>query len=777
VFRFDGTEWGEEEQLFPSDLSFFKHFGWSVGAFGDIVVIGAPDDATAADGAGAVYVFRFDGSIWVEEAKLTHLDLVAGDQLGWSIGVDADRLVAGAPGHDDYGDRSGAAYVFHYDGSGWVEEAKLVPPTGAPDEYFGYSVSISGDTIVVGAHFDGSNGAQAGSAHVFRFDGVDWLHQAELTASDGATGDNFGRSVAVTGSAIVAGAPHDDDYGIDSGSVYVFDTCPMGTVAAVPEQSTVTNPLTDWSWPIGPPAPTTRTYVAGGVPGMATAAMALVREDTYAYFLEESLHTHYGDSRGTYGPELLLARQNIATTLASLGLTVTLEPFTFGGETHYNVVGTLWGSTLPDEEYIIGSHYDSVGNGGSDDNASGSALVLEAARVLSRYESQRTIRFVTFDQEEVGTIGSEAYVTDHAGDNILGMISADMVAHYGGTETLHIGCGPVSTLLEASLAQAVAAYGDGLTGILTGQSWSSDHAPFEAAGIPGCYYAESDLDPVFHTVLDTTDLPGHLDYSYAARLVRIIVGFLVDNAGIDTCIPPDPVTTAPNARSLNRFLSFTPTNAGQRTAIRVKLVSLNHPDPPPTGGTSADFSSYEGEVRWVGPPVELPEFSEVGPPFAEPTWMGAALQCEPYYADWGSGLLLNVYGAEILPDSTYDVQAILEVCADRLDDETRYSSPVPIATARWGDIAPLYAGGNNPPQPDFVDISSEVTKFVGGLDPTKVQALLRFNVPPVNDSIDFRDIANCVSGFVGDPYPYDGPCTCPSSATCPTLDACGRCTP
>ena len=73
-----------------------------------------------------------------------------------------------------------------------------------------------------------------------------------------------------------------------------------------------------------------------------------------------------------------------------------------------------------------------------------------------------------------------------------------------------------------------------------------------------------------------------------------------------------------------------------------------------------------------------------------------------------------------------------------------------------------------------MDISSIVAKFVGELDPTKVEAMLRFNVVPVTENVDFRDIAACVAGFVGEAYPHEGPCDCPSGVTCPALDLCGR---
>ncbi|UCC30414.1 MAG: M28 family peptidase [Phycisphaerales bacterium] len=140
-------------------------------------------------------------------------------------------------------------------------------------------------------------------------------------------------------------------------------------------------------------------------------AAALVSEQNYRHYLDDMLYTHDGDDRG-FGPEHDLAQANIVSVLTSFGVTVELEPFLFDAdydgtdETYYNVVGTMTGTTYPGQGYVIGAHYDSVDNPGADDNASGVALVLEAARVLSAYESDYTIRFVAFDREEDGLIGS-----------------------------------------------------------------------------------------------------------------------------------------------------------------------------------------------------------------------------------------------------------------------------------------------------------------------------------------------------------------------------------
>src|SRR5512136_1022298 len=104
----------------------------------------------------------------------------------------------------------------------WTEQQKLLPSDGATGDIFGRSISISGDTAVVGAHCNDDNGADAGSAYVFIRSGTTWTQQAKLLALDGASNDYFGWSVAIDGNTAIIGATGDDDNGAASGSMYVF---------------------------------------------------------------------------------------------------------------------------------------------------------------------------------------------------------------------------------------------------------------------------------------------------------------------------------------------------------------------------------------------------------------------------------------------------------------------------------------------------------------------------------------------------------------------------
>ena len=213
IFRFNGSTWVQQAKLLASDGSAGDLFGDSVSTFGNTVVVGAVYD-------GSAYVFRFNGSSWAQEAKLSPFD--GAGYFGGSVSVSGDTVAVGASGGDPFGDEAGSAYLFRFNGSTWAQEAKLLADDGAAGDLFGWSVAVSGDVVVIGADFDDDNGVDSGSAYVFWFDGSTWVQQAKLLAHDGAGGDYFGASVAVSGDTVVIAAPLDNDNGSECGSAYVF---------------------------------------------------------------------------------------------------------------------------------------------------------------------------------------------------------------------------------------------------------------------------------------------------------------------------------------------------------------------------------------------------------------------------------------------------------------------------------------------------------------------------------------------------------------------------
>jgi uncharacterized repeat protein (TIGR01451 family) len=222
VFDFNGTSWSETAKLKPADGAAGDYFGTSVSLVDDRALVASIRDDDNGDRSGSAYVFDFDGTSWSETAKLKSTDGAAGDYFGTSVSLSGDRALVGANGDDDNGTSSGSAYVFEFNGTAWYETGKLKPTDGAASDYFGGSVSLWGDRALVGAN-DDHNGNDSGAAYVFELNGTTWSEAAKLTPTDGAEFDYFGNSVSLADDRALVGAWWDDDNGNRSGSAYVFD--------------------------------------------------------------------------------------------------------------------------------------------------------------------------------------------------------------------------------------------------------------------------------------------------------------------------------------------------------------------------------------------------------------------------------------------------------------------------------------------------------------------------------------------------------------------------
>jgi len=209
-------------KLRASDGAASDNFGRSVAIDGNTAVVGAFYDDDNGAGSGSAYIFRFNDSNWVQEAKLLASDGAASDNFGCSVAIDGNVALVGADYDDDNGSVSGSAYIFRFNGSNWVQECKLLASDGAEYKYFGSCVAIDGNTALVGAYGNDDNGDRSGSAYIFRFDGSNWDQEAKLLAEDGTDYDYFGRCVAIDGNIIVVGANGDDDKGDGAGSAYIF---------------------------------------------------------------------------------------------------------------------------------------------------------------------------------------------------------------------------------------------------------------------------------------------------------------------------------------------------------------------------------------------------------------------------------------------------------------------------------------------------------------------------------------------------------------------------
>lgn len=222
ILKRNGDAWTQYQALAADDGDPSDLFGSSIATNGDVTVIGAINDDDLGTNAGAAYVFVRSGDTWVQQAKLLASDGATNDNFGSTVAISGETVVIGAPGNKGFGYGTGAAYVFARSGDAWAQQAKLLPSSGASGVYFGRSVAILGDTVVVGGPHDTPFGTSSGSADVFVRTGSSWSHQVKLVAPDGARNDQFGGSVLIQEGLIVVGSSYDDDTTENSGSVHLF---------------------------------------------------------------------------------------------------------------------------------------------------------------------------------------------------------------------------------------------------------------------------------------------------------------------------------------------------------------------------------------------------------------------------------------------------------------------------------------------------------------------------------------------------------------------------
>ena len=246
VFYRDDPEpdsWGIVKELMASDQNDWDEFGYSVAVSpdygGDHIVVGAPKDDGDCTDCGSAYIFErnFGGlDNWGERQKLTALDAADSDHFGYSVAIDGNYAVVGAP-HKKVGGLSnaGAAYLFKRDRStgAWEQIHEIASIFKASNALFGVSVAIDGSTVVVGALYDRSGPVYCGRAYVIEFNEVEWRTVKILYPSYAQPGESFGSSVALDGDYAVVGSPRKKLYDFvyhtvlsEAGLAYVYDSTP-----------------------------------------------------------------------------------------------------------------------------------------------------------------------------------------------------------------------------------------------------------------------------------------------------------------------------------------------------------------------------------------------------------------------------------------------------------------------------------------------------------------------------------------------------------------------
>lgn len=270
IFVRNAGVWTQQAYVKASNTGINDQFGFSLALSGDTLVVGAlseDSNATGVNGiqsnnsapdSGALYVFVRNAGVWSQQAYIKQSNTNSGDLLGYSVAISGDTIVAGAVGEgssatgvngnqlDNSLTNAGAVYVYVRAGTSWSQQAYLKASNTDPFDQFGYAVSVSGDTLVVGAYLEdssttGINGsganngaADSGAVYVFVRSAGTWTQQAYVKASNTGASDTFGSAVVISGDTLVVGANAEDSNAMgvngnqldnsltNAGAVYIF---------------------------------------------------------------------------------------------------------------------------------------------------------------------------------------------------------------------------------------------------------------------------------------------------------------------------------------------------------------------------------------------------------------------------------------------------------------------------------------------------------------------------------------------------------------------------
>jgi hypothetical protein len=222
IFKQQGSHWVQSAKLLANNGAANDYFGYAVAISGDYAIIGSYYDDNDYTDQGSAYIFKRHDSSWFQEAYLTASDKAASDLFGCAVDISGNYAIIGAKYDDDSFSASGSAYIFFYDGATWSEQAKLTASDPHADDYFGASVSISGDYAIVGAYANDLHGTDIGAAYIFKRTGTTWSQTAQLTPTDGSSSDNFAYDVSISGDYAIVGSQNDDDIDSNCGSAYLY---------------------------------------------------------------------------------------------------------------------------------------------------------------------------------------------------------------------------------------------------------------------------------------------------------------------------------------------------------------------------------------------------------------------------------------------------------------------------------------------------------------------------------------------------------------------------
>ena len=355
IYLYDGENW--QAMLFTNsgnnnppigrsatDGSPVDKFGTSVNISGDYAVIGAPldDIGTNAD-QGAAYIFVRQGGTWSQQVKLTAADGAAGDNFGTSVSISGDYAIVGSPKGSGAWFLQGAAYIFVRTGTNWVQQVKLNASDGLIGDYFGTSVSISGNDVIVGSPGAAVKYASQGAAYVFIRNGSSWVQQSKLTVSFGEYNEKFGFSVSINGDYAIGGAPYRDvnGYPTDVGVAYIFAR--TGTTWTLQTPLSHSGGFSDYNF--GYSVSISGDYAVVGEPGGYTAPYAQSGV-VYVYLrtgvnwaLQQTLNAFDAEAEASFGVSCCIDASKII--IGSFFKNAGANPYQ-GAAYLYHRSGTAW---------------------------------------------------------------------------------------------------------------------------------------------------------------------------------------------------------------------------------------------------------------------------------------------------------------------------------------------------------------------------------------------------------------------------------------------------
>ncbi|MFT5289879.1 MAG: hypothetical protein ACI82F_001950 [Planctomycetota bacterium] len=331
LFSRSGGSWAEVAVLRDPNGKNWDRFGSAVAMDGGVLAVGSPQGNGALVDSGTAVTFRFDGAAWNYEATLSPSNLAAFDQFGGSLDLDDGVMVVGAV---HFGSDLGAAWVYRFDGVGWIGEQQLGSASLLDFDLFGDGVSVDGDVIAVGAsNFDDPiSGYETGGVFIFRHDGASWNEEADFLASSPRSAGTFGAELDLFEGVLVVGEPARAG-GTRTGSAYIFQDLGGGlwhewsTLVASDSQNNdwfgAAVALDDgWAW-IGAPGDGNAVYtypITAIVPGVSACNGAGVNPSSYSSSLNPILGTTWSgtiDATGHPGAGLTFI---VGYDMASSGL-------------------------------------------------------------------------------------------------------------------------------------------------------------------------------------------------------------------------------------------------------------------------------------------------------------------------------------------------------------------------------------------------------------------------------------------------------------------------